>query len=326
MKPIDNENNYKPMWPEIKKIVIEHIGKYFDSDVAELAHLVIDFNDKDLLNSRKKRDMLMDTVVILLYELIQVKKDNDNLKCKIEDPKRNCEDEIWKNKNLNKKFNHKYDMFIFEKNKLNDAVNELTKMNISLKSQNSDLSRKLKDTEAQNIILKDNLKKKEEDYKKLQHSEKYYKDSFLDMEKKYYRLQKKLNEYISKINDSHTVSPVTSDNDKKNVYTESQVQAPQDNISPHNPMNPSFIHSLVDFEIKMEGLKKFEKIEYPDLFKKLIKCIWDHRKNEIFSIKDLRVNYGFNKISKMTMHHYIDIFLEVSVIERIGKGFYQVTF
>lgn len=326
MKPIDNENNYKPLWPEIKKIVIEHIGKYFDSDVDELAHLVIDFNDKDLLNSRKKRDMLKDTVVILQYELIQAKKDNDNLKCINEDLKSKLEDEIWKNKNLNKKFDNKYGMFIFENNKLNDAVNELTKMNISLKSQISALSRKLKDTELQNIILKDKLKKKEEDYKKLQHSEKYYKDSFLDMEKKYYRLQKKLDEYMSEKNDSHTVSPVTSDNDKKNVYTESQIKAPQENISPHNPMNPSFIHSPVDFEIKMTALINTNKLEYPNLFNKLTKWIWEHRKNEIFSFKDLRTNYRFYKVDKMTLRRYINLFLNEGIIIRIGKGFYQVTF
>ena len=326
MKPIDNENNYKPIWPEIKKIIEGHRGKFSDFDVNKLANRVICFSDYELINSPKELDLLRDTVIQLDFELVEAKKKCEDLEIKIMDIQRDRDSAIQDEKNSRRIIEQKYDRAMWDNKNLKKTIDNQTEEIISLKSKVSDVSAKLKEKETQNIIKDETIKKSNEDYKKVHHNEKYYKDSFLYMEKKYYRLKRKMNEYISKINNGHSFFSNKSDNDKKNVYTESQVQNPLDNISPHNPWDPSFFYSLVDFEIKMTALINTKKLERLDLFKKLIKCIWDNRNKEIFSREELWNDYSFKTSSESTMDRYLKLFVEAGMIESIGVGFYLVLF
>lgn len=326
MKPIDNENNYKAIWPEIKKIIEGHRGKFSDFDVNKLINSVICFSDYELINSLKKRNMLRDALIQLEYELVKAKKKCNDLEFKNMDIQRDSDSAIQDEKNLRKKIEMEYDRAMGDNKNLKKTIDNQTKEIASLKSQVSDLSARLKEEETKNIIKDETIKKANEDLKKAHQNEKYYKGLCLVIEKKYERYKKKVNKYIDKINNVHSFSPVTSDNGKKNVYTKSQVKNPLDNISPHNPYDPSFFYSLVDFEIKMTALINIKKLERLDLFKKLVECIWDNRNKEIFSKEELWNNYSFNTSSESTISRYSDPFVEAGMIESIGVGFYRVLF
>ena len=303
---MDNEVSYKSIWPEIKKIIEKQkkdlITKYIsDFDVILMATKVLDFNDDDFLKSRKKRDMLRDTIIHLQYELSQIKKENDSLK----------------SKNMGVGFS--YDKIILENT---DLINTVYDQNEKIKDdrlQISNLSNRLREKENQVILLNEKLKKQEEEKAKLENSQKIHSGSYIYYKNKYQRLQKKLNDYMSGKNENKSESTKDSDNSKNIVFSNNTNSSTQET-------SDFYFVSISDFRFQMERLEQFKKLEYPNLFKKLIICIWDHRENEVFTKKDLRKNYDFGIVSKMPLERYLKIFLELGIIKKIGKGFYQVLF
>jgi hypothetical protein len=203
--------------------------------------------------------------------------------------------------------------------------------NDSLKIKNLEdkvigLTNELNETKKLLDISNNKLKEIEKAYDRSLESETIISHGYDYYKYRYNKLIKTLNQTVQEKEKIESELFKQSDTMKNNVYPSLYINLISNRFTRLQLVSLPNLRTCREFERRMRTIIKLDNIENLGTFKQLLKCVWEYRGNDVFTIEDLKNRYGFDNVPRSTMNRYINLLIAVEIIKRICRGHFQVLF